>query len=72
MAAQQKVARQANLRHSIDAEMRAYLAKTGRTGLTAQEVRDVELQLRATSMSNSEISERVKAVRFWRDKPGAR
>jgi hypothetical protein len=72
VAAQQKAGRQANVRHAIDAEIRAYLAQTGRTGLTAQEVRDIERQLRATSMSNAEVSERMKAVRFWRDKPGTR
>jgi hypothetical protein len=31
----------------------------------AQEVRDIERQLRATSMSNAEIAERMRAVRFW-------
>jgi hypothetical protein len=37
-------------------------------------VRDIELHLRATSVSNAEIRERMRAVRFclWRDKPGAR
>jgi hypothetical protein len=67
-AAQQKAARQAGLRHTIDAEIRQYLAQTGRSGLTAQEVRNIELQLRATSMSNAEVRERMAAVRFWRQK----
>jgi len=72
-AAQQNAASQANLRHKIDAWAREYLAQTGgRTGFTAEEVRDIERQLRATSMSNVEVRERMTAVRFWREKPGAR
>jgi hypothetical protein len=67
-AAKQKAANQANLRHSMDAAIQEHLAKTGRTGLTAQEVRDTGLQLRATGMSNAEIRERMAAVRFWRER----
>jgi hypothetical protein len=70
-AAKQKAANQANLRHNVDAGIREYLAQNNRTGLTAQEVRDIEFQLRATSMSNAEIAERMRAVRLWR-KPSKR
>ncbi len=66
VGARQKAQRQAALRHQVDTEIRAHLAATGRAGLTAQEVRDIELQLRASTMSNAEISERMAAVRFWR------
>jgi hypothetical protein len=51
---------------SIDAWIREHLASTGRDGFTAQEIRDIELQLRTTLMSNAEIAERMRAVRLWR------
>jgi hypothetical protein len=65
-ASRQRVANQAATRQSIDAWIREHLASTGRDGFTAQEMRDIELQLRTTSMSNAEIAERMRAVRLWR------
>jgi Domain of unknown function (DUF4189) len=65
-ASRQRAASQAATRQSIDAWIREHLASTGRDGFTAQEIRDIELQLRTTSMSNAEIAERMRAVRLWR------
>ncbi len=65
-ASRQRAANQAATRQSIDAWIREHLASTGRDGFTAQEIRDIELQLRTTSMSNAEIAERMRAVRLWR------
>jgi hypothetical protein len=52
----------------MDAVIRQHLAQTGRAGLTAQEIRDFELYLRATPMSNAEIRESMATVRFWRER----
>jgi hypothetical protein len=65
-ASRQRAANQATTRQSIDAWIRQHLASTGQDGFSAQEIRDIELQLRTTSMSNGEIAERMRAVRLWR------
>lgn len=65
-AARRKTATQVATRQSIDNWIRDHLASVGRSGLTAEEIRAIERQLRATSMSNAEIAERMRAVRLWR------
>ena len=67
-AAQHKAAAQARLRHEIDAAVQQHLASTGRSCLTKEEVRNTELEMRKTGMSNAEISERMKAIRFWQER----
>lgn len=68
----QAAEQQAAVRHNVDAAIQSHLARTGRPGLTTQEVREIELDLRRTNMSNAEIREQMAAVRFWLMKPGKR
>ncbi len=66
-AAKRTAKAQAAVRHQVEAAVQQRLAQTGRSGLTAQELRDTELELRRSNKSNAEIREFMAALRFWKE-----